>query len=374
MLMAKVDIWLIIGGRRWAQLLATELFKLLPSRKKIHIVKDNDTENSTDWLNDDNFKNRIKIVKKPTPCQTGKIGIAFIINSAYLHKSTIQSTLLLGYNVIVEKPLTFSLKESIQQLNLASQLGLKIFTTNTYQFASYLSIFKERYLHQNKIDQIYINWSDNAGKIRYGQIKKFDSSVPIIFDVIPHIASIIFSILGEVNLNYADLTFYKGGSKVKLKFTCDNLIIHADISRNSKTRARILKLANKTTEFKIDFTKEPGVVSINNSEKINADNNWHLKRKPIAEMLNSVWMFFEKDKIDNRLLPDSALLANVMIDLLVQSYVMHQIDFFKKNRRLSKQSADIKYARKEIDSIKKRTLKFLPNDSPLQEFANIYND
>jgi len=369
--MAKVDIWLIIGGRRWAQVLAIELCSLLPNSEEIHLIRDNDTENSTDWLDEGSLKNRVKIVKNPTPCQIGKVGVAFIINSAYLHKATIQSALSLGYNVIVEKPLTFSFKESIQQLNLASKFGLRIFTTNTYQFASYLTIFKEKYLHGNKINEIYINWSDNAGKIRYGQIKKFDSSVPIIFDVIPHIASIIFSILGEISLNSADLTFYKGGSKVKLKFRCNNLIIRADISRNSKTRTRILKVTNETTEFKIDFTEEPGIVTINNSEKICADNNWNLKRKPIAEMLNSVLIFFEKNKIDSRLLPDSALLGNIMIDLIVESYVMHQIDFVIKNGRMLKQSADIKYAKKEIDSIKKRTLKFLHNDSPLQDFSDI---
>ena len=369
--MAGVDLWLVVGGRRWARLVATELCAFLAPGSPIQLQGNLGDTELLKWWSTSPFRQRIEIVDQPMPCRSPRIGVALIVNEACQHRSAIEIALSAGYNVVSEKPLTFSRQESLQLLSRAGELGLKLFSTNTYLFADYLHVFRRNWLEGRKLSEIHLTWTDATREIRHGQVKDYDSSVPVIFDVLPHIASIVLATHGETRPDHSELTVRQGGSTVTARFGCGDLLINANMSRNSTRRIRLARFSGPASGVAIDFSVEPGVVSFNQEEPVSADPAWQTKRKPVAEMLRSLKAYFEGGAMDDRLSPKAALLGNDMIDGVVGSYVQQQIDFLGEQTRLQDpaRSTDFAYAAKESHSIAQRALPFLPQESPLRRLA-----
>lgn len=369
--MAGVDVWLVVGGRRWARIVATELCALLAPNSSIHLQGSLEDAELLEWWSTSPFRRQIVIVDQPKSCRYPMVGVALIVNSAYQHRSAIESAFSAGYNVVSEKPLTYSRPESLQLLRRADELGLKLFSTNTYLFADYLRVFRRDWLEGKKFSEIHLTWADATREMRYGQVKGFDSSVPVIFDVLPHIATIVLATHGEVKLDDSELTVRRGGSDVTARFRCGDLVICVNMLRNSTQRIRLARFSGPTAEVAIDFSVEPGVVPLNRGEPICADPAWLTKRKPLAEMLNSLQVYFEGGAMDDRLGPQAALLGNQLIDGVAGSYVQQQIDFLDEQTHLpgTSGSPDFAYAAKERHHITQRALPFLPQDSPLRRLA-----
>lgn len=368
--MKGVDIWLIIGGRRWARIIADELCALLCPNEFVYIQGSHDDVELCNWWSNSSYKDRIKIVEQVDVCLSSKVGVAIIANSAYLHYSSIESAFKAGYNVVSEKPLALTGKETKQLLSKADELGLKLFSTNTYVFADYLRVFRQNWLADGNFCQLHIDWADAVSEVRYGDKKGYDSSIPIIYDVLPHVASIILACYGEVKVGQSTIKLLKGGSVVELAIECNELVITLVLSRNSLKRKRYLRFSGNASEVSLDFTEEPGVLTVNGVFcGIIADCDWALKRKPIAEMLFSVKDYFDNELMDNRLSCESALLANELIDSISSEYVDQQIIFLNSMQQSVIHNIDFKYALKESISLKKRVLKFLPQTSPLRRLA-----
>jgi predicted dehydrogenase len=66
-------------------------------------------------------------------------GVAFIVNSTYQHRQAIQNAFTDGYNIVSEKPITFSQLDTLNLIAQADNLGLRLFSTNTFLFADYLA-------------------------------------------------------------------------------------------------------------------------------------------------------------------------------------------------------------------------------------------
>lgn len=369
--MKGVDLWLVVGGRRWAKVIASELCALLCPSQFVYIQGSHEDVELCNWRSSSPYKDRIKIVEQVDLLLSSKVGVAIIANSAYLHYSSIESAFKAGYNVVSEKPLAFTGRETKQLLSKAEELGLKLFSTNTYVFADYLRVFRQNWLADRSFNRLHIDWADAIAEIRYGDKKGYDSSVPIIYDVLPHVASIILACYGEVKVGKSIIKILKGGSEVELVIECNELIITLDLSRNSLKRRRYLRFSGNASEVSLDFTEEPGVVTVNGATSVIInDRDWALKRKPIAEMLFRVKEYFEDDLMDNRLSCSSSLLANELIDRISGEYVDQQIHFLNSVRHQKVvDNIYFKYALKESISLKKRVLQHLPLESPLRRLA-----
>lgn len=367
-----VDAWLIVGARRWARMVAGELCALLPPGAPIHLQGSLEDADLLEWWSNSPFKYRIRIVDQPTTCCAPMTGVALIVNSAYQHRPAVEMALSAGYHVACEKPLTFSRLESLQLMRRADDLGLKLFSTNTYLFADYLRIFKQDWLRGNRHSEIRLTWSDAAAEARYGQAKPYDSGVPLVFDLLPHIASIVLATHGPVEIDHAELTVHRGGSEVEVRFGCRDLTICASLSRNAKRRTRLVHFLGATSSVELDFSVEPGLVSLDEGAPACVDLAWETKRKPIAEMLRSLHVYFGTGAIDERLGLQASLLGNVMIDSVAESYVQQQNDFLYRQPLApgGDRDPDYRYATKELNSVSQRALPFLPQESPLRSLGN----
>ena len=367
--MNKIE-WLVIGARRWGRVIANELCKVLDSKESVMILGDPEDRELLDWWEKNPHKDQLRIVQKIKTCCQKNTGVAIIANSAYLHKTSTEEALNSGYNVVSEKPLTFSLIESISLLEKAKNLDLDLFSTNTYIFSDYLKIFRDNWILDQKISHIDIKWCDPAGESRYGETKSYDSSTPIIYDVLPHIAAIVLASYGEVEIISSTIKVSKGGSEVRLKIRSKGFFITVLITRNSPQRQRSLHFSGTNLDVTLDFTEESGLVTSFKKPPLVSDIKWDCKRRPISEMLYSIKNYFEGGVTDNRFSAHSALLGNELIDSVAKEYVEQQIAFLNLEEHSGvSQDLYFSYAQKEVASLKKRALDYLSNESPLKKLA-----
>jgi predicted dehydrogenase len=365
-----VDQWLVVGGRRWARIVATELCALLPPARSIRLQASRSEAGLLEWWNGSPHKRRIEIVDEASPCGASTTGVALIVNSAHEHRGSVETVLDAGYHVVCEKPLAFSRHDAVGLLARADGLGLKLFGTNTYLFAEYLHVLRRDWLRGRTFSELALTWADASGESRYGEAKRYDSSVPVFVDVLPHVASIVLATHGRWTFDQASIEVDHGGSAVSARFGGGELAVRASLSRNSPRRIRRLRFSGPEGQVALDFAVEPGVVSVDQENGVTADPAWDSRRKPIAQMLQSVQAYFDGGELDDRLGPDAALLAGDLIDGVTDSYVRQQIDFLDATSEASR-GEEFAYAATEADALRRRGLPRLPQASPLRRLATL---
>ncbi len=364
--------WLIIGSRRWARVIADEVCKIQSSQCKVKIFMPRNDSSLPCWQEKSLYKQKLDFVEKLDFCGASKIGVAIVANSAYLHHSTIAKALDAGYHVVSEKPLTFSKKESMALLVKAKLLGLHLFSTNTYYFSNYFRQIKEEWLLHHEISKMEIHWSDPVIESRYGETKQYDSSTPIVYDILPHVAAIILATYGEVEIADSEIHVLNGGSKTKIEFQCSRVDISVFLERNSLNRKRSIQFSGTNFDLAFDFTEEPGKINLN-KEFVNRDLDYRLKRKPIAEMLHCLRAFFKGGAQDPRLSSDVALLGNDLIDSIASQYVEQQKSFLNLQNQSESAHEDYRsYANKEISSLSERVSQYLSKESPLNQLVSLH--
>lgn len=370
--MAAVDIWLIVGTRRWARLMAIELCAALPADATIHMLGNPADAELQGWLSASGLDKNIRVGASVPPCPAETTGVAFVVNSAYQHKTSVEDMLAAGYNVVCEKPMSFSEQETLNLVDMAAGLGLQLFCTNTYLFASYLDSFRENWLTGHRFTRMCISWADPAREIRYGETKGYDSSLPLIYDVLPHIANIALATIGPFKPVPKGIKVRRGGSEAFIHYRHGDIDIHVTLERNAGQRKRALAFADTSREVLLDFSSEPGSVTVDQMTPVPVDPAWLHKPKPIAALICSVREFFKSGWQDPRLSPSASLLGNCLIDGVIDSYVTQQVSLLSVHGDTSSamvSPADRDYAAKEAKSIAVRALPYICEDSPLRALA-----
>lgn len=293
------------------------------------------------------------------------------MNPAYRHRSSIEAALSAGYHVVSEKPISFSREETLALLRSAKSRGRSLFCTNTYLFADYLATFSRNWLAGRALTTMSIAWTDAAVEFRYGETKGYDSGVPVIFDVLPHVGNIVLATLGDCEPVPVGISVRRGGSEALIQYRHKDMDIHVLIARNAAKRTRRVTFSGPAGDIGLDFTNEPGTVVVDGIPLETVDPDWQRRRKPIAAMIESVAAFFAAGIRDARLSPLAALIGNALIDAVADSYVAQQTDFLASHRDVTTSpEPDLGYALKESRSIATRTLPYLSPDSPLRQLAN----
>ena len=364
---AGIDRWLIVGSRRWARIVAAEVCAAAAPDSSIQLHGSRTDPGLAAWWNDSPHKQRIEIVEQPVPCGGSTTGVALIVNSAHQHRSAVERALDAGYHVVCEKPLTFSRDDTLQLLARADARGLRLFGTNTYLFADYLRVFRREWLAGRALSELELTWADARAEVRHGQAKSYDSGVPVIFDVLPHVAGIVLATHGRLTFDRASIDVARGGAAVVARYAGGDLTLRVSLARNAARRVRLLRFSGPGGQVALDFAAEPGVASVDREPGVCVDAAWHPGRRPIAQMLRSVEAYFERGVADERLGPDPALLAHDLIDAVADGYVRQQLDLL--DGRDAAGEEDHAYAAKEADAIRLRAWAQLPAASPLRRLV-----
>jgi predicted dehydrogenase len=322
------------------------------------------------WLKSNDWNRRVSISNSIPEIPLGKSGIGFVVNSAPQHAKAAQDLLSHKYHVVIEKPLTFSLEESKDLCKFADERDLKVFASNLLLFNNFLYRFCQ--IINGKIESIEIIWTDPVKEIRYGESKSFDSGTPIIHDLLPHIGTIIWALIGGNDfISDAEVIVKKGGSLVFIDLKYGKVPINVCLSRFHKARNRKIIVKTENDTYNLDFSGKK--VLWHNSRdvfkvyEIESDSS----HSPLTSMMLNVLCFLKSGKVDARLDSNVAILGNKLIDAVVISYLKQQtknLTVARKRIKPLRTSSDV-YALREYNSLNERALSFQPSNSIISNWV-----
>ena len=337
----------IVGGGRWARVLTEVLSEIVSKDIVISIYSLHNGKGMISWVLEKKFRQSVTVYDDFPNLSNHKVDAMIVANSASDHVIAIQKSLNSKIPVLVEKPVTMSYSSTLQMVKLAQEKKTFLASAHVFLFNRYLSNFSQLVFDSGGLKSIQIEWSDPISENRHGEQKNFDPSLPIFFDLLPHILSIINVIVGKKSIQYTNLIFHKGGSEVEIELMLEGVFCSVNLARNSNVRKRIINIMSDQ-HLQLDFSQEPGVIK-KESLNITGDEKWDLDIKPVAQMLSAFLVQSAGGKADLRLDIDLGLEANKLIDETLLSYNNSMISWLK-----SKLIApviiddDLQYALREI--------------------------
>lgn len=337
----------VFGGGRWARVLIQTVCRIVPEITKVSIFSPKNAKTMSIWVLEKHFKQNVYIHSDFSHLNIQKINVAIIANAARDHESIIEKSLQAGIDVLVEKPATLSYTSTAKLVKLANIKNILFSSAHIFLFARYTDNFSRLVTNSKQIKSIYVIWTDPKVEKRYGENKQYDQGLPIIYDWLPHILSIISTFTKNSPITGINVDLCKGGSYVKIKFLLGNIFCKLKLVRNDKIRRREFKVTTNQL-LKLDFSKEPGVMH-EGEKTICADEKWNVEERPAAQMITTFLNQAITGHIDNRLNIDIALRANKFIDNVAIFYNQALLSWLK-TRLLSQTLIDIdlNYALSEI--------------------------
>jgi predicted dehydrogenase len=337
----------IIGGGRWARVLIEAVSKIVPKNTKLSIFTPNNKISMKEWVLEKKLKQSATIYDNFKNFGGHNIQACIVANAARDHEFAISKCLNSYIPVLVEKPLTLSYSASLKMVKLARKNKTFIASAHIFLFNSYLTKFSHLLSCSGKLKSIEIDWSDPIQENRYGERKKFDPSLPIFFDLLPHIVSIIFVLTGKCLLKFINLKFDSGGSAIEIEYRVADAKCTVRLARNSDIRRRIIR-ATADNYLELDFSGESGIIK-KDSSVIIEDDHWDNDSRPSAKMLSAFLNQSVGKGSDSRLDVQIGLEANKLIEEILFSYNKAMVTWLKNN--LTSQSLIIDnliYALREI--------------------------
>tara|TARA_B100000768_G_C11283483_1_gene380259 strand:- start:941 stop:2110 length:1170 start_codon:yes stop_codon:yes gene_type:complete len=355
----------VAGSGRWARVLISILNSILPEEDKIIIFSTRGSKIISNWVTSSNLENRIASVDKYKNIKISNLSALIVANAAKDHFMIAKLGMMSYIPVIVEKPLTTAYETSLQLIDLSNKNNVPLASSQIFLFAEYLNNFKKLIESNKNISNINFTWEDASEETRYGEIKTYDSSLPLHKDCLPHVLSILSFLIGS-KIFLDDIEFGKEASSLKVKMHSKDVEFNINLKRNAKVRKRFIHVKG-TKSLQLDFTNEPGEITCDENSFL-ADENWKSRKSPATLMLMSFLKSISVNGIlDKRLVPnlDTLKLINkaslvyenkrnsFLKDILISSEVdMNSIEYLLKEILLEKSLIDSDSLMPSINKIK----------------------
>ena len=311
----------VIGGGRWARVLAEVICDIAPATTRLFIYTPNNSDSMTAWALEQGFRQRIDVFSSWSFLDAGEIGAMIVVNAASDHEAAIEKGINANIPVLVEKPVSLSYSSSKRLADLAQQKNICFASAHIFLYADYLKNFSRLVSDLGGARAIHVDWSDPVAESRYGEQKQFDSGLPIYADWLPHVLSILGFIMQlTIPPKFNRLGFHRGGCQIELEFMLNDVPCFMRLVRNGDIRKRIIDVETDQQRVTLDFSKEPGTIT-NGSSVINADPDWENSTRPSAKMIAKFLSSVEVGgDFDERLDINIGLNANLAIDAVRPKY------------------------------------------------------
>lgn len=272
----------IIGGGRWGKVLCKALARSGRVRT-IHVVSRRNFRGMDDWIADQHASPRIAVHDNVNwVLERREIQAAFVANLPAEHFATSKQLLEHGKHVLVEKPLVPACVEADALIAIADANGLVLAAGLEFLFASYVHYLKETVArYGSPVEQCEIIWHDAAIEEKWGSTKSPETTTSVVGDLFPHVLTFLTVLLGPQETRAIRATSADGGLCALLDFSYGPSSVRVSFSRAVAKSQRTLKLFTANGRvFALDFTREPGTVSID-GEKQSEDRSWQQLPKPL---------------------------------------------------------------------------------------------
>lgn len=274
----------IIGGGRWGQVTLSVLSALaIPYDRIIIVSKANaeEVQTTVSQLNTQSHKPIKWLATVDELFANYQVKAAIVVNSAKDHFQTALHLIQQKVHVLIEKPIVSSLEQAHILVSEAKRLQVVLVPGLCYRFCSYLKNFAAE-VRQIKPTHFIFNWHDSQNEVRNGKKKKYDSSISVAEDVLPHIWTVLNEVFSPQHVN---LTPVQQNTLLGIFHTqVDNLSGELILKRDSRARVRNLFIKSDQSSLELDFTVEPGLIKKNNTV-ISADSNWNKNHTPLTQQL-----------------------------------------------------------------------------------------
>jgi predicted dehydrogenase len=302
----------LVGGGRWGRVHASNLSRLLTSRDRVLWVS---------HFNQDILHGIIAQFAKDGPQFDLRTSLedglreqptsALVITAPASHFSVAEFCLRRGIHTFVEKPLSFRTSEALSLIKIASRNNLVLAVGLHLLSASYLRHFRSQFTNR-AISNIAIRWFDRDQEYRYGEIKRADHSTPIVYDIYPHIWSIVRLMTDYTEQRVTGVSVPKAGV-VSFQSQAGGVMIEAECRRSAQTRERIIQVKFSDGGLaSLDFAHEPGISTLDGIP-LPADPLWGSSPTPL---MAEVKEFFNQISLPSRN-PKWAPLAGNCLDSVV---------------------------------------------------------
>jgi hypothetical protein len=312
---------LILGGGRWALTLASELLRLDLVGLDVVISTSSGCEQATHHFKSDESYQRIRVVESLKQVDLDYCRFAIVANSARSHFSSAKFLITNGIPTLIEKPVAMSFIEISELVELSQKHETVACASNVYLFSTAVARYSELMTGSTQRLFIEVEWLDNLStKALGGNSVLYDDSVPIYYDWLPHVISILdYLKLWPMSLD--DLSLDHGGSSVMLGCSNNRDTCIIKLSRHESVKSRTLRaLSQMGNSTALDFTREPGVV-YRNSELVPDNSQLRQSAGPLSKMLTSFISVIEGQNTNSKLDLSIALHAASFIETVNPRYL-----------------------------------------------------
>jgi hypothetical protein len=285
--MLNINQLVIVGGGRWSRQIIKILVNKIKIKNNIICITNKKNFFFKKWIKNYKFKNKI-ILEKKIPENESRNSLAIICNSTYKHYQSVILALNKNYNVFIEKPISENLSQAKSIYRIGKKLKKKIYCSNVYRYSTYLKKFIN-YISNKKINNIEIIWHDKLNEYRYGELKKHDAKMPIYFDVLFHIFSLLDIYFKDKKYLIRSIkkVFFER-NKALLSFKAKSIKINIDLDNKAKKRLRLLIFKNLNYRYIINFSENEGQFIIFNNRCCIYNKKYSNVKYPLFLMLNKI--------------------------------------------------------------------------------------
>lgn len=339
----------VIGGGRWARVLADMLCGLVPPCVKVSVHSPSNAKAMSAWVSERGLKDRIRVASGLPEFSSGTSNAVIVANAARDHEKSVEWALSNGFPVLVEKPLTLSLTASQRLADLARNQKTYFAAAHVFLFASYVETFSKLVAAENSIQFIRVLWMDPQSESRYGEAKSYDPGLTVYADWLPHVISILGTLIASQTLICKKLEFLRGGAHLKIDIQLGDVPCEIELVRNGDCRQRIIEVTTEQKKISLNFASEPGTI-ISDSQVLCGDVDWNVKPKPVSRMIGAFLLGAAGGVRDDRLDISIGLRASRAIEQVSSLYYSALLSWLSKKLMAIQDDgdSDLRYALTEI--------------------------
>jgi len=309
----------VLGGGRWARVLTGVICDLVPPGSRVDVCSPGGWRSVMAWAQGHGLADRIHV--SPTRVVAREPGrtVAIVACAARDHPKA--ATLALEYSagVLVEKPFALTEAAAIRVAHEASSRAVLVGPAQVLRFTRYLDSFQRRVNAAGAVTRAALAWWDEAGEMRYGETKSYDSSIPVFADTLPHVIAVLESVFSECPERLELRSVDDGGAKVELALQFGRFECVAVVARGRSERRRRLDVSAGGRALSIDWTDEPGVIQ-DQDRMVSADPDWANGPRPLASMLTAFFQVSLSGTEDPRFSLESAFCSARLIESAQHQY------------------------------------------------------
>jgi predicted dehydrogenase len=313
----KLQTVAVVGGGRWARVIVEVLCRSLPPTTTVAIVSPSNAAGMQLWADERRFPCPIAVAETRT--ELGGVNAAIIANSARDHEIAASDMLFARIPTLVEKPFAASPQAAMRLLATAEQFRVVLGSAHVFLFADYVHAFARRVGDAGGAHSLAVTWTDPPGESRHGETKRYDSSIPVISDVLPHITAILRTLAPTVAPQCRGVRVERGGADAQLDLVYADVPVTVRIGRDAMRRQRIIDAGCAGAALRLDFSTEPGMI-LSNGKVVPGDPAWDDKPSPLTAMLRAFLNAAAGGLRDDRLDPTIGLEACRATALALPAY------------------------------------------------------